>query len=147
VQNVLEGHTDDVLSVAFSPDGRRIVSGSLDNSVRVWDSLTGEVQNILEGHTNSVWSVAFSPDGRRIVSGSLDNSVRVWVNDPALEVHKAGEAALSNLSEQGNIKFYDLSIVDVLVFEGQLSLPFHRSFLSSVTESPSRLFVLRVLIH
>ena len=65
-------------AVAFSPDGRRIVSGSSDKSVRVWDSSTGQVQNVLEGHTHSVQSVAFSPDGRRIVSGSLDKSVRVW---------------------------------------------------------------------
>jgi WD40 repeat protein len=55
VQNVLEGHTEFSLSVAFSPDGKRIVSGSKDKSVRVWDSSTGEVQNVLEGHTN--WSL------------------------------------------------------------------------------------------
>ena len=75
---MLEGHTDLVGSVGFSPDGRRIVSGSSDKSVRVWDSSTGEVQNVLEGHAHSVWSVGFSPDGRRIVSGSWDKSVRVW---------------------------------------------------------------------
>jgi len=60
VQNVLEGHTNLVRSVAFSPDGRRIVSGSLDNSVRVWDSLAGEAQNVLEGHMNLVWSVVMA---------------------------------------------------------------------------------------
>ena len=67
-------------AVAFSPDGRRIVSGSSDKSVRVWDSSTGEVQNVLEGHTDLVQSVAFSPDGRCIVSGSSDKSVWVWVS-------------------------------------------------------------------
>ena len=88
VENVLEGHTDWVLSVAFSPDGRRIVSGSYDNSVRVWDTSTGEVENMLERHTNSVSSVAFSLDGRRrIVSGSEDNSValsNIVLQQPAL---------------------------------------------------------------
>ena len=55
VQNVLEGHTDAVFSVAFSSDGRRIISSSLDNSVRVWDSLMGEVQSVLvEGHSVGV---------------------------------------------------------------------------------------------
>jgi WD40 repeat protein len=74
---VLEGHTDWVTSIAFSPDGRRIVSGSEDKSVRVWDSSTGETLEVLEGHTHAVTSVAFSPDDRRIVSGS--DNVRVWV--------------------------------------------------------------------
>jgi WD40 repeat protein len=80
---VLEGHTNSVLSVAFSPDGRHIVSGSEDKSVWVWDSSIGEVQNVLKGHTNSVLSVAFSPDGRCIVSGSEDNSL--WVSNMFLE--------------------------------------------------------------
>jgi WD40 repeat protein len=71
-------HTDYVTSVAFSPDGNRIVSGSDDKSVRVWDAKTGEQLRELQGHTDSVTSVAFSPDGNRIVSGSDDKSVRVW---------------------------------------------------------------------
>src|SRR6266550_1067004 len=66
------------LSVAFSPDGMCIVSGSDDNSVRVWDASTGAELKVLDGHTGPVYSVAFSPDGMRITSGSDDNSVRVW---------------------------------------------------------------------
>ncbi|KAF9064152.1 WD40-repeat-containing domain protein, partial [Rhodocollybia butyracea] len=74
-----EGHTYSVWSVAFSPDGRRIVSGSDDQSVRIWDAESGKpVGKPLEGHTDSVTSVVFSPDGSRIVSGSSDKSVRVW---------------------------------------------------------------------
>ena len=54
------------MAVAFSSDGKWIISGSLDNSVRVWDALTGKLQNVLEGHTGTVQSVAFSGDGARI---------------------------------------------------------------------------------
>jgi len=61
-----------VKSVAFSPDGTRIVSGSFDRSVRVWDALTGVELTSLNGHTSGINSVAFSLDGIRIVSGSFD---------------------------------------------------------------------------
>ncbi|KIK59334.1 hypothetical protein GYMLUDRAFT_245403, partial [Collybiopsis luxurians FD-317 M1] len=64
---------------AFSPDGTRIVSGSDDRTVRIWDATTGtQIGNPLHGHDDSVQSVAFSPDGTRIVSGSDDRTVRVW---------------------------------------------------------------------
>ena len=67
-----------IFSTAFSTDGTRIVSGSEDNSVRVWDALTGAELKVLNGHTHFVWSTAFSTDGTHIVSGSYDRSVRVW---------------------------------------------------------------------
>jgi DNA-binding beta-propeller fold protein YncE len=74
----LQGHTGSVRSVSFSPDGRRIVSGSMDNTLRLWDAATGKpIGSPLQGHTEPV-SVAFSPDGRRIVSGSMDNTLRLW---------------------------------------------------------------------
>ncbi len=78
-QNLLQGHTDSVWSVAVSPDGQRIVSGSDDNTVRIWDAATGKpIGQPLQGHKASVFSVAVSPDAQRIVSGSADNTVRIW---------------------------------------------------------------------
>ena len=77
-QLVLQSHTSSVNSVAFSPDGRHIVSGSRDQTIRVWDAQTGgQVGNLLQGHTDSVNSVAFSPDGRHIVSGSRDQTIQI----------------------------------------------------------------------
>ena len=74
----LEGHTSLVTAVAVTPDGRHVVSGSDDNTLRVWDLATGETKTTLQGHTNSVNAVAVTPDGRHVVSGSEDETLRVW---------------------------------------------------------------------
>jgi WD40 repeat protein len=86
----LQGHKDGVESVAFSPDSRRLASGSRDKTVKVWDLASGKEMLSLEGHKHPVLSVSFSSDGRRLVSGCLgslpkviegqitEDSVRVW---------------------------------------------------------------------
>jgi WD domain, G-beta repeat len=77
-QNRFQGHTSGVWSVAFSPDGQRIVSGSSDNTLRLWNIDGTPIGQPFQGHTAAVWSVAFSPDGQRIVSGRSDNALRLW---------------------------------------------------------------------
>ncbi|THU75609.1 WD40 repeat-like protein, partial [Dendrothele bispora CBS 962.96] len=75
----LWGHDSRVNSVAFSTDGTRIVSGSDDKTIRLWDTATGvQVGDPLQGHDDYVKSVAFSADGTRIVSGSDDRTIRLW---------------------------------------------------------------------
>jgi WD40 repeat protein len=71
---------ESVTSVAFSPDGQRILSGSLDKkTVRIWDAKTGmPIGQPLTGHEKGVISVSYSPDGQRILSGSLDKTLRIW---------------------------------------------------------------------
>ena len=81
----LKGHTDAVLSVAFSPDGQRLASGGGNwdepgepGEVKVWDAITGQESLTLKGHTSYVTSVAFSPDGQQLASASGDKTVKVW---------------------------------------------------------------------
>jgi WD40 repeat protein len=78
----LTGHLSAVFGVAYSPDGKRMVSGSNDTTVRIWDVETGQaIGQPLTGHALLVCGVAFSPDGRRIVTGGYDGTVRMWDAD------------------------------------------------------------------
>jgi WD40 repeat protein len=73
------GHDGTVNSISYSPNGCYIITGSSDNTIRIWDAETGSaVGKPLEGHTDPVSSVAYSPDGRRIISGSDDKTIRIW---------------------------------------------------------------------
>ena len=82
--------------VAFSPDGSRVVSGSEDNTVRIWNVATGESEAELKGHSGRVSSVVFSPDGSHVVSGSEDNTVRIWTIATGLSTVLADRALLQD---------------------------------------------------
>ena len=72
------GHSDRVESVSYSPIGGRIVTGSADNTVRIWDADTGDVVATITGHEHAILSVSYSPDGSHIASGSRDGTMRLW---------------------------------------------------------------------
>jgi WD40 repeat protein len=72
------GHSGVVYSVAVSPDGKRVLTGSGDNTAKLWDLATGRELRTFEGHTGQVTAVAFSPDGKQVLTGSRDKTARLW---------------------------------------------------------------------
>jgi WD40 repeat protein len=148
IQTIISGHTGWVRSVSFSPDGTRIVSGSSDSTVRVWDAATGlPLGKPFRGHTESVWSVSFSPDGSRIVSGSWDSTVRVWDAATGLPLgepfrgHTSWVSSVS-FSPDGTRIMSGSEDSTVRVWDAATGLPFgepfrgHTSSVSSVSFSP-----------
>ncbi|MFM7712492.1 MAG: WD40 repeat domain-containing protein, partial [Microcystis sp.] len=85
----LKGHLSSVLGVDFSPDGQMLVSGSGDNTIKLWKTnekgqwLPFPVKTI-EGHSNSVLDVKFSPDGQQFASASAENTIKIWQLDGTL---------------------------------------------------------------
>ncbi|CAG8363197.1 unnamed protein product [Penicillium salamii] len=79
-RQTLEGHSDWVMAIAFSSDGKMLASASYDTTVRLWNAATGAHQQTLVGHRRSVRAVAFSPDSNMLASASSDNTIRLWNN-------------------------------------------------------------------
>lgn len=142
----IENSSDVVYSVAFSPDGKTILSGSWDNTMKCWDLSSGGVINSLEAHSSIVTSVAFSPDGKTALSSSEDNTVKWWDLSSngrvikSFESHSSavnsvafspdGKAALSG-SDDNTVKLWDLSNGSLIK-----SLEAHLDDIYSVTFSP-----------
>jgi energy-coupling factor transporter ATP-binding protein EcfA2 len=84
--NRLKGHDSYVESVNFSPDGKTLVSGSRDKTIKLWNVETGKEIRTLKGHDSSVNSVNFSPDGKTLVSGSRDNTIKLWNLETGKEI-------------------------------------------------------------
>jgi WD40 repeat protein len=75
---ILKGHTELVSSADFSPDGKKVVTASRDETARIWDAETGKELVQLKGHTDWVYSADFSPDGKKVVTASEDETARIW---------------------------------------------------------------------
>jgi len=91
-----KAHDDAVSSIAFAPDGKTLVSGSWDRTVKTWDSKLNS-RRIFAGHADQVCCVGFTPDGKSVVSGSRDRTARLWdlATGHALEIFQGHTAAVN----------------------------------------------------
>ena len=95
----LEGHTNTVSRITFSPDGKFIYSSSLDKTIRCWDAFSGRpVGHPLRGHSDIIWAFAASPNGDRVVSGAYDRTIRIWNTE---NFHWGSDQSLASCSLLG----------------------------------------------
>ncbi len=146
----LQGHTDEVKAVDFSPDRNRLVSCCVDRTVRLWDVRSGKELQTLQGHAGEVWSVCFSPDGKFLASaGNL--TVRIWdaqtgltfktlhghINGINSVCFSSDSNTLATGSNDGTVRLWD-------VRSGHLSRTLHLPDFTaalSVSFSPDRRFL------
>jgi len=95
------GHNSTVYSVAFSPDGKLAVWGSMDNNLKLWSAESGREIRTLRGHGSYIQHVAFSPDGKRLVSSSQDASIRLWDVETGLEAGRCSQNAYTTFTAFG----------------------------------------------
>jgi WD40 repeat protein len=75
------GHTDKITALVVSPDGKTLITGGEDNTIRIWDVSSGKVIRVLQGHQGFINSLTLSRDGQTLVSASRDHTIRVWLLD------------------------------------------------------------------
>jgi WD40 repeat protein len=98
--HVLKGHERNVWSIAFSPDGQLLASGSFDHTVKLWRTDTGTLARTLTGHKQAIVGVAYGPDGTLIASGGDDSTARLW---------RAGDGALLHTLTGGSNHIYSVA--------------------------------------
>ena len=138
-----EAHSSDINTVAFSPDGKSILSGSDDKTMKLWD-ISGKLLQKFEGHSESVNSVAFSPDGKRIISGSKDNTIKIWdLSGKLLYTYEGHSGSVTSVvfspngkqllssSKDKTMKLWDLSGKLLYTYEG------HSDSVNSLAFNPS----------
>lgn len=89
----LQPHGGWVVSVAWSPDGEHILTGSRDGRARIWNARTGALEHALEAQSDYVWSVGWSPDGKQVLTGGWDDTVRIWDVASEHEIRRWNEKA------------------------------------------------------
>lgn len=103
----LKEHTEQVNTIAISPDGTKLASGSSDNTIKLWNLEQGKVIHTLKGHSDFVWSIAFSPDGDILASGSRDQTIRLWNTQAGKQIATLGKASLKvttlSMSSDGKV--------------------------------------------
>jgi WD40 repeat protein len=118
----LDGHTSEIRAVALSQDGRYGLSGSTDNSMRLWDLTTYKQVQTFKGHTKQVWDVAFVPNSKHVLSASWDATVKMWdmttgkdirtfqhpIDVNAVVASKDGRFMLTGCDD-GHMRLWDLS--------------------------------------
>jgi eukaryotic-like serine/threonine-protein kinase len=148
--STLFGHTAWVISVAYSPDAARIVSGSADKTLKVWNAHSGIDILTIKGHLDGVTSVAFSPDGSVIASGSGDKTIKLWNGQSGVEMltlrghgKEVTSVAFSPDGERIASKSADATIKLWEAKSGKelLTLPVHDTDACNVVFSPDGKFI------
>jgi WD40 repeat protein/tetratricopeptide (TPR) repeat protein len=141
----LRGHANAVTSVAWSPEGTQLASGSWDGTVKLWDTATGEPRLTLRGHKWGVWSVAWSPDGRQLASASADATGKVWnvatEEEPlTLRGHNSRVFSVAFSPDQGRLASASqdrtVKVWDAVTGKEILTLRGHAGVVTSVAWSP-----------